>query len=71
MSHERFFDPIIHDSYAAVCSVSNASELLNLCKVIICKTANENITESYNHSENEGERYVEAYYLEKIKGKRG
>ena len=56
--------------YAALYSLSQASELFYLCKVLSCETATRSISDANDHTVLQGMKYIRAHYLEKVKEKK-
>ena len=65
-----FFSHIKKGLYAALYSLSQASELFYLCKVLSCETTTRSISDANDHTVLQGMKYIRAHYLEKVKEKK-
>ena len=55
------------DTFVAFYSFSNSSELFYVCKVLKCRIAEDNMLDNSGNSIKKRQKFLECYYLEKVK----
>ena len=65
LPHGTIYDMV--QMFVALHSFSNSSELFYVCKVLKCGIAEDNMLDNSGHSIKKGQKYLECYYLEKVK----